>query len=92
VKGSWVRVYEISVDSRMPKFGKVPFWVRYTFFRDGEPAHSGDRMVHAVDELDLFRVFPMQMEKRHGTNNVRWEMKGEGQPERFYSYEGAGND
>lgn len=72
----WVKVYGISLDVRIPKFGRLPFWVKYTLYRDGKPDHSGERMVHAVDELDLYRVFPTQMEKRHGTNNVRWEMKG----------------
>ena len=75
----WVRLYRISMDSRIPKHGRLPFWVAYTFYRNGNLEHSGERLVHAVDELDLFKVFPEQMDKRHGTNNVRWDLIGETQ-------------
>ena len=49
------------------------FWVGYRVYRNGQVVHTGDRLVHAQDELAVYQKFIKQMHERHGTNNVRWD-------------------
>lgn len=48
------------------------YWVTYTVVRDGVPEHDGERLIHAMDELEVFRKFPAEIIERHGVDSVEW--------------------
>jgi hypothetical protein len=80
----WIEVRGIEHATESRDYG---YWVEYVLLvrkrlRNGDHTtfleHSGSRLIKAVDELDLYRKFPVGMRERHGVepNNVRWRMNG----------------
>lgn len=48
------------------------YWVTYSVVRDGVPEHDGERLVQAVDELEVYKKFPAVIIERHGVDKVEW--------------------
>lgn len=48
------------------------YWVKYIVVRDGVFEHEGERLIRAVDELEVFRKFPAEIIERHGVDSVEW--------------------
>ena len=53
------------------------YWIDYIVLDGLFPDYHGNRYIKAQDELAVYVEFPKQMFRRHGTNNVRWQITKE---------------